>query len=67
MRCSQPEVGWLYWRCDQDEDFLEKLGSVVKFPSSSTKPVANGIGALSNVNGDVLNSPNSNGISSILQ
>ena len=74
MRCSQPEVGLLYWRCEEDEKFLETLGSVdVKCSSSSsTKPVTNGIEPLSNEtggckdgNGDVLNSPNSNGISSI--
>lgn len=74
MRCSQPEVGLLYWRCAEDEKFLEALGSVdVKCASSSsTKPVPNGAeprsnetGGCKDVNGAVLNSPNSNGISSI--
>ena len=74
MRCSQPEVGLLYWRCAEDEKFLEALGSVdVKCASSSsTKPVPNGAeprsnetGGCKDVNGAVLNSPNSNGISSM--
>ena len=74
VRCSQPEVGWFYWRCEEDEKFLEALGSVdVKCASSSsTKPVPNGAeprsnetGGCKDVNGAVLNSPNSNGISSM--
>lgn len=28
-RCSQPEVGWLYWRCEEDEFYFKVLESIV--------------------------------------
>ncbi|XP_028415229.1 myotubularin-related protein 3-like [Dendronephthya gigantea] len=40
VRCSQPEVGMLYWRCADDEYYLKTLGSVPD--SAASKPVQNG-------------------------
>ena len=38
VRCSQPEVGWWYCRCEDDECYLQTLGDVV----DSAKPLLNG-------------------------
>ena len=48
VRCSQPEVGWLYWRCEDDEHFLQTLGSVVDTSKNSSEQSVNGVEALSN-------------------
>ena len=65
VRCSQPEVGWLYWRCEDDEIYLQTLGNVV----DSTKHVQNGeeLSGGSDSSDDACNSdenmPHTNGLS----
>ena len=46
-RCSQPEVGWLGWRSQEDENLLHAIGTACAMNSVSAslkKQLLNGIG-----------------------
>ncbi len=70
VRCSQPEVGWLYWRCEDDEFYLQTLGNVI----DCAKPVLNGKKETLNggsdssgvSDGEDLDTPHDNGFSGAL-
>jgi hypothetical protein len=65
VRCSQPEVGWFFSRCLDDEFYLQNLGNVV------AKPAVNGEKETVNVDSDSSDdacdgdTPHTNGFSGI--
>ena len=58
-RCSQPEVGWFYWRCEDDEIYLQTLGNVVELSNPVQKVVKETLNSESN-SSDVACGENSN-------
>ena len=51
-RCSQPELGWFGWRCQEDESLLSAIAQAAKLDSSKVADIQHM--SLSSITGSVI-------------